>query len=120
MTLYNQNLGKKGEKIAYEYLINNNFTVVEKNFRSKFGEIDIIAKKDNKIYFIEVKTRANLKKGKPYEAVNRHKINQLNRTSAFFLLKNNYKNFKYAISVVSILINPDGSHNLQFFDSIAK
>ena len=51
-------IGKKGEDIAFEYLKSIGFTIVERNYREKFGEIDIVAKYNNMIVFIEVKTIA--------------------------------------------------------------
>ena len=65
MEKYNYNLGKLGEKIAEKYLIKNKYTIIEKNFYSKQGEIDIIAeeKDTREIVFIEVKTRTNSKYG---------------------------------------------------------
>ena len=51
-----QKIGEVGEKIACMFLVKHNFKVIERNYTKKCGEIDIIAKKDNKLYFIEVKT----------------------------------------------------------------
>ena len=63
-----------------EYLENNYYQIIEKNFYCRFGEIDIIAidKKENELVFIEVKTRTNLLYGIPIEAVNYNKIKQKN------------------------------------------
>ncbi len=54
-------LGFKGENIVSEYLKKDNFTILENNYRSKCGEIDIIAQKDDLIVFVEVKLRNNPK-----------------------------------------------------------
>ncbi len=118
MTLYKKNLGKQGEDIAFQYLTDHDFTIIDRNFRSKFGEIDIIAQKGTIIYFIEVKTRANLDKGKPYEAVTPRKIHQLRKAATYFLLQHDYKKFKHTISVISILFENQNVYQLQFFESI--
>lgn len=55
------NLGFKGENIVAEYLKNNNFIILDKNYKVKFGEIDIIAKQKDLIIFVEVKLRNNPK-----------------------------------------------------------
>ncbi len=118
MTLYKKNFGRIGEDIAFQYLIDHDFKLIDRNFRSKFGEIDIIAQKGNKIFFVEVKTRSNLKKGMPYEAINKRKIHQLKKASTYFLMQNNYKSLKYTLSAFSILfINPN-DYRLHFFESI--
>ncbi len=119
MTLYKKHFGKKGEEIAADYLMDHDFEILEENFRSKFGELDIVAKKGNKLYFIEVKTRSNLKRGMPYEAVNKRKIHQIKKTATYFLLENDkYKDYKYVISVVSILIKDRAVDKLQFFENV--
>ncbi len=118
MTLYKKNLGKQGEDIAVAYLIDCHYAVIERNFRSKFGELDIVAEKNKKIYFIEVKTRANLKKGQPYEAVTAHKIHQLHKAATYYCLQKNVINRKCSIAVVSILFTGPIHYRLQFFESI--
>jgi len=118
MTLYKKTFGREGEDITVKYLTDNNYVIIDRNFRSKFGEIDIIAEKNKKIYFIEVKTRANLNKGKPYEAITSRKRHQLHKAATYFLLTNDYKKYKNTITVVSIVLNEDDSYNLQFFESI--
>ena len=55
MTFNKRTIGADKEQLAAEYLIDNGYTVLERNFRSRTGEIDIIASKDNYLVFIEVK-----------------------------------------------------------------
>ena len=49
-------IGVIGERVAAKYLENKGFNIIDRNYRKKWGEIDIVAKKDNKVYFVEVKT----------------------------------------------------------------
>ena len=67
----NQEIGKIGEKIAQDYLMKKNYSILEKNFSCYLGEIDIIAtlKNNHDIIFIEVKTTTQSIYGKPAEAV---------------------------------------------------
>ena len=65
----NLKLGKKGEAQARKYLQKNGWKILETNWRNPFGEVDIIAKKDDTIAFIEVKTRLSDSYGVPSEAV---------------------------------------------------
>ncbi|MBR6512811.1 MAG: YraN family protein [Clostridia bacterium] len=84
-------LGFDGEAFAAEYLEGLGFTVLEKNFISRFGEIDIIAKTDDGKYlcFVEVKTR---KSGKNYasglESVSAVKQNKIIKTAEYYIAKN--------------------------------
>lgn len=118
MTIYNKDFGKRGEDIANQYLINNDYHILSRNFRSKFGEIDIIAEKNGTIYFIEVKTRSNLNKGMPYEAIDYRKNHQLHKTALYFLLNNDYKKYKYSIGVISIILEDQGNYDITFYPSI--
>jgi putative endonuclease len=118
MSLHNKQLGKRGEEIALDYLINNKFKIIVCNYRSKFGEIDIVAQKENKIFFVEVKTRANLDKGMPYEAIDSRKKHQMRKAAIYFLLENDYKKYKYTLGVVSILFKGFDEVDLKFFESI--
>ncbi len=70
-------LGKKGEEAAVEYLQRNKYEVLEKNYRYKRAEIDIIAMKDNTLHCIEVKTRSRIDYGSPETFVSKAKIKLL-------------------------------------------
>ncbi|KAF2516167.1 YraN family protein [Flavobacterium foetidum] len=70
-------LGKLGEDLAASYLEENEYEILERNFTSQKAEIDIIAKKDNVIAIVEVKTRSSLDFGLPQDFVKPKKIQQL-------------------------------------------
>ncbi|MCX7956094.1 MAG: YraN family protein [Patescibacteria group bacterium] len=117
MTFYKKNFGKIGEEKACQYLQNHDFKIIKKNFRTKWGEIDIIALKDKILYFIEVKTRSNINKGYPYEAVKKYKINHIKKTSYFFILNSKYKDYKMKIGVISIVLE-NNNEIINFFDDL--
>ena len=71
--LHNRKIGKEGEKTARSYLVKMGWKILKKNYRTPFGEIDIIAKKDDIIAFIEVKTRLSDTFGLPSEAVTKQR-----------------------------------------------
>lgn len=81
--------GKFGEDLAGKYLTKKGYKVIERNFRNRYGEIDIIAHLKNYIVFIEVKTRKNSYYGRPSEAVDYRKQQKI------IMLANNYINYKY-------------------------
>ncbi len=85
----NQTTGKQGEDIAAKYLEKNGFKILRRNFRFDRGEIDIIAKEETTLVFIEVKTRTNLEYGTPVEAVNKRKAAQIKKTAEGFLFTDN-------------------------------
>lgn len=109
MTFYRKDVGRNGEDVAVDFLQKEGYSIVERNFRAKLGELDIIAEKDSKLHFIEVKARNSLIKGYPHEAVNAFKLRHLKRTVEFYLLQNKIKAYKLSLDVISILFAPDGT-----------
>jgi len=98
------NLGKRGEELAATYLKQKGFQIITRNYRQKTGEVDIIAKENNILVFIEVKTRSSLLFGQPFEAVTEKKQTQLNRIALDYMTRNRIKNQAARFDVVSILI----------------
>ena len=107
MRLTNLQIGSLGEKIALSYLKKQKHIILETNFHTRWGEIDIICKRNNKVNFVEVKTKVGTSYGQPYEAVNYYKIRDLKRTINFYLLKKNLKNYKLSLDVISIILSQD-------------
>lgn len=110
----NISLGKFGENIAAQYLAEKGYKLLEKNFYTRFGEIDLIFKHKETIIFVEVKTRNSADFGYGEEAVTLKKINSLVKT-AFIYLKN--QKVPWQIDVVSILLK-DGDAQIKHFPNI--
>ena len=91
-----------GEKIAQKYLKDNKYEIIENNYYTRNGEIDIIASKNNYIIFVEVKTRTNEKYGKPSEAVNKIKNIHMKKSAAIFLKENNFSRFTIRFDVIEV------------------
>jgi putative endonuclease len=70
-------LGLKGEKLAIEYLEKNGYLIIERNYRYRKAEVDIIARKDTTLVVVEVKTRSSNYFGNPQDFVNPKKIKLL-------------------------------------------
>ena len=73
---------------AEEYLLGKGYKILERNFRNRSGEIDLIAKKDGQIHFVEVKYRTTSNFGNPLEAVDVRKQNQIRKVAMYYLMKN--------------------------------
>ena len=78
-------LGKDGENIAAAFLKKKGFRIIEKNYRTAFGEIDIIAQDRDVIVFVEVKTRSDTAFGYPFEAVNPKKREKIRKVALCFM-----------------------------------
>lgn len=104
-----RNYGKIGEDYAIWLLEKNGYEILERNFRSKFGEIDIIAKKtSDTLVFVEVKTRWSKRYGLPQEAVTPRKIYKIKRVGEYYSLTHPYLPKKLRIDVVAINIANGG------------
>lgn len=80
-------IGKYGEELAAKYLQNLGYKIIEKNFRIRGGEIDIVAQDEKTLVYVEVKTRSTNKFGKGEESVNFWKMKFLERAAKFYRLK---------------------------------
>lgn len=117
----NKKAGVIGEKLATEYLLKNGYLILKRNYRTKIGEIDIVAKKDLRIHFIEVKTRIGIQKGFPHESVNSNKIRHLIRTLQLYIKENALKEYKQSLDVVSIVLNNKYEiQDFRFFENITR
>lgn len=81
------------------------YFILDRNYRNRYGEIDIIAKKDKCLIFIEVKTRTNLDYGDPLETINKLKISRIKRLASFYIVSNKLSGFNPRFNVISIIIN---------------
>ncbi len=77
MTFYRKQLGQSGEETAAKYLLRHGFKILKRNFRLKFGEIDIVAAIGDYIVLVEVKTKTNFDQGSPEEKVDYFKQKKL-------------------------------------------
>ena len=98
----NLTIGKYGEDLACLYLQKMGYKIVERNFRIRGGEIDIIARDGKTLVYVEVKTRTSHKFGLPEESVNYHKIKFLERAAKFYRLQRKNLPDLERIDVVSI------------------
>ncbi|WP_315114896.1 YraN family protein [uncultured Clostridium sp.] len=105
MNFYKKNIGNFGEDLAESYLIESGYIILEKNFRCKTGEIDLIGRDGNFISFIEVKTRCGNSYGSPGEAVNYVKQWKIYKTAQMYILKKKLHRFNFRFDVVEIILN---------------
>lgn len=113
----NQDKGAQGESTACQYLKRLGYKIIAQNFRTRLGEIDLVAVKGGLICFVEVKTRLNLNYGYPLEAVTGFKKRKLMKAVWYFLLKNPlYQKFEKRMSVLSLCIK-DGEEKIDFYEN---
>jgi putative endonuclease len=96
-------LGSWGEQTAAKYLIKKGYIILERNFRYRLGEIDIVALDGRTLVFIEVKTRQSQSYGLPCEAVNAQKLRHLKRMSSYYITIHHAEHRDARLDVVEIL-----------------
>ncbi len=96
--------GKLGEELAVGFIIQNGFALLERNWRYKHCEVDIIASKEKTLHFFEVKTRTGQQLTKPETSVTNKKMNKLKEAAAEYLYQ--YPEWKYLqFNVLAITLN---------------
>jgi putative endonuclease len=78
-------LGKQGEELAVAFLRKKGLRILERNYKTPLGEIDIIAEAAGTVVFVEVKTRTDTSFGLPFEAVDARKQEKLRKVALLFL-----------------------------------
>ena len=109
MTLKRKELGARGEEIALRYLKSRGYRILERNYRIKFGEIDIIAEQGDNLVFIEVKTRSDNHFGSPFESVTTQKQKQLSKVGLEYISKQGWHNRPARFDVVGIELQKGGN-----------
>jgi len=104
MSDYKKRLGAYGENLAGDFLGRRGYRIIGRNFRTNFGEIDLIALKGDELLFAEVKTRTASDFGYPELAVDRRKIRHLNQTAQIYMHAKNI-NMPWRVDIISVEID---------------
>jgi len=106
MKQLNRLIGKQGEEMAADLLRKKGYEILENNYQTKWGELDLIVTKDNILVFVEVKLKTTEDYGTPEEMIGKNKLAQVKKTAEMYLLDNPdiAKKFdSYQIDVVCIV-----------------
>ena len=115
MELTKKEIGNWGEKIAVDYLKENGHKILDRNHSCRYGEIDIISRNKNDLYFIEIKTRRGTHYGPAIESLSPQKLNKIRKTATYLL--NQKKDWSLLIPHLSVLAideDPEGELNIEF------
>lgn len=100
-------IGKFGQDIAAEFFLKRDYKILQNNFYTRFGEIDLIAEKDGQIIFAEVKTRFGHNFGLPEDALDFGKAKKIEETALEYLTKNNINSDNYRYDLVAVEIDKE-------------
>jgi putative endonuclease len=108
MSTARRQLGSEGERLAEDLLRRQRYTIVERNYRCRLGEIDLIALEGTVIVFIEVKARTQPGTGSPFEAVSARKQQQVARAAQHYLTTHRLHDRAARFDVVGVWWENDG------------
>ncbi|MEA3305543.1 MAG: YraN family protein [Candidatus Omnitrophota bacterium] len=100
----NLEVGRIGEVIAKKYLRNNGYRIIEQNYKTKYAEIDLIARYKGALVFVEVKTRIGERFGAPEESINRDKMYKLIKNARGYTAWKKYRK-AYRIDAIGIVLD---------------
>lgn len=100
----NKAKGNFGENLASRELVRKGYEIINRNYRKRDGEIDIIAKKDNLTVFVEVKLRYGTSNGMPSEAVDAKKQMKIIETAKNYIAEKNITDSEFRFDVIEILV----------------
>lgn len=101
-----QSLGHLGESIAADYLEKKGYTILGKNTRTPYGEIDLIASREDVIVFVEVKTRATSSLGPPEISITPRKAEHMRCAAEFYIQQHVELNNDWRIDVITVQLHP--------------
>lgn len=102
--MHNKNVGMQGEDAAKKFLENKGYEILDKNWKCKIGEIDIVARYEGTLIFCEVKTRTNIEAGLPEDAVGPKKRKKYETLAAMYLQDHDYVDLPVRFDVIGIML----------------
>lgn len=99
-----QRTGRSGETEAAASLEHAGYRILARNYRSPFGEVDLVAEEDDVLVFVEVKTRSSLAYGLPRDAITAAKRRKLARTASHYLMQNVPTDRPYRVDIVEVAL----------------
>ncbi|ASW42934.1 YraN family protein [Clostridium isatidis] len=111
MKNYNKNIGSYGEDIGINFLKEKGYYILDKNFRNKYGEIDVICKFKDMIIFVEVKSRYNNSFGRPMEAITCSKQKKIINLCKYYIYKRKLFNYNCRFDVIEVYFNAKNDLN---------
>lgn len=118
-TLARRKLGQWGEEIAAAYLKQKGYTILQRNIRTAYGEIDLLASQVDTLIFVEIKTRSSASLGSPEISITPKKFAHMLASAESYLMTHPEINAAWRIDVISVLYNTaDQSPEITHFENI--
>lgn len=102
LTENRQAIGRWGENTAASYLHGRGYEILDRNVRTSYGELDLVARIDNVLVFVEVKTRRTTAYGLPEESITKRKASHILQSAQAYILSNNLPEIDWRIDLITI------------------
>lgn len=114
---HRRSIGLRGEDIAADYLKRKGYSVLNRNFRTPYGEIDLVSEQGNSIVFTEVKTRASKSLGPPEISITRRKADHMRSAAEFYIQEYGEQYDEWRIDVISVQIQTNETPLIVHFEN---
>lgn len=115
----NKTIGAFGEKVVADLLLSQGASIVDRNWRIKEGEIDIVVQLPSGAFaFVEVKARTSLAYGHPLEAITRDKAHRLQRLAMAWLATHQSFGHEFRIDCAAVMISTDGQFTIEYRENV--
>ena len=115
----NRTLGERGERIAAEYLESRGLRILDRNWRSGHGELDLVARDGAQIVAVEVKTRSGTGTGSPLQAITMRKASRLRRILFDWVRSHGARGSELRVDAVAIILRPGAAPRIDHLQGIA-
>ena len=104
---YQKTIGNLGETIAADFLTQKGYQLIDHNFHTRYGELDLVMLEKGSVVFVEVKTRTSDTFGTPEESITQEKLERLQNAALLWMQAHPEIDDDWRMDVVSILLTPD-------------
>jgi len=105
MSKKKQETGKTGEILAVQHLLDHGYDILETNFRCYLGELDIVARENNTLIFVEVRAKTGKKFGSALESITAEKSRRLKRLASFYMRQQYHKELSCRIDFIALQLS---------------
>jgi len=110
--------GNACEVAAARFLEGRGYRILAHQFRTNFGEIDLVAEKGEELVFVEVKARKNLDFGYPEEAVDHRKLRKMSAAAEIYMEQNKLINLPFRFDIIAMLLRDDGGFEIEHLEAV--
>jgi putative endonuclease len=112
-------LGRRGEELAAQYLVDAGYTVIDRNWRCARGEIDLVARDGNDTVFVEVKTRSSTAFGHPFEAITARKLARLRRLALAWREAQPYRRGTIRVDAIAVIASAGQAPSIEHLRGVS-